>query len=555
MAEGGTNLPIVKLDKTRLEQEVGEDIDLILEKIPMIGADIERINPKEVDIEFFPNRPDLFNDIGVSRALKGFLDIEKGAPVYNTETSNHGLEVTKDVQPVRPEIVGAVVKDLKLSEKDIESLVELQEHLHWGLGRDRKKVSIGLHDLKDINFPFKYTAVEPSSTEFTPLGFNEEMDLSEILKKHEKGKKYGKILKEKSRYPILKDKDDKILSFPPIINGVTTEVDEKTSNIFIDVTGTDRDSIEDALNILVTSLSDIGGKIYDLQIHGVYNRKTPELDHKTYNVDIKDIKELLGFKATKDEIKDSLKKMRFGAEINGENVKVNVPPYRADILHPHDIIEDVAIGYGYQNLKPRKPNIPGVGSSHDIEETGKQLREIMTGLGYLEVMTLTLTNEKNEYINLNREIKESVEIENPITEEHTILRNTLLPSLLEILKLNQHRELPQRIFEYGEVIHPTKEFAKDCYHLSGISIHSNANFSEMKSVINAIFREINIDYELSKSDDKSFIKGRRAEIKHKNKKIGIFGEIHPKVLQNHDLVHPAAGFEIEANKLTNEINN
>ncbi|PTD93368.1 phenylalanine--tRNA ligase subunit beta [archaeon SCG-AAA382B04] len=541
-------MPVVKLNKKRLENLVDENIDTILENIPMLGADIEREKREEVDIEFFPNRPDLFSAEGIARAMRGFLDKETGLSNYHINDSNTTLKVKDSVKSVRPNISAAVIRDLSLSEEDINSLVNLQEHLHWGLGRDRKKVSIGLHDLKKIEQPFTYKAVDPTRIEFKPLGHEQKMNLNEILNKHKKGQKFGDIIKDKKKYPIIQDKNKEILSFPPIINGVLTEVDTDTNEIFIDVTGTDKKAVNEALNIIATSLAEIGGEIHSVKRDNK-KEKTPNLEPRVKKLDNQEVKELTGLDISERETIDCLRRMRYGAKSSEEGVYVEIPAYRSDILHKWDLIEDVAIGYGYDNIEPQIPNVQGIGNTHPIEKLGDKAREIMTGLGYREVMTLTLTNREKEYDKVNRKVNDSVSIKNPISEEHTIFRATLLPSLLPILEINQHRDLPQKIFEFGEVEHLTKKFAKDCYHLSGVSLHADAGFTEVKSIIEAIFCEFGIDYGLKNSDDKLFLEGRRGEIIFEKEKIGVFGEISPDVLKRFDLEHPCVGFEIEIEKL------
>lgn len=542
-------MPVVKIKKDRLEELVGKETKEVLEKIPMLGADIEREQKNEVDIEFFPNRPDLFSAEGVARAMRGYLGIEKGLPSYEQKKSNIDLNVDGSVKNVRPKISAAVVKNLDLKENDVTSLVNLQEHLHWGLGRNRKKVSIGIHDLEKIEPPLTYKAVKPKEIEFVPLGYKEKMNLEQILEQHKKGQKFGHIIRGKEKYPIIQDKNEQILSFPPIINGVLTEVNESTKNIFIDVTGTEQKSVEKALNIIATSLAEIDGKIFSVTKKGLEKEKTPRLDPSTKKITKKEIKELIGSSISKKETIDSLEKMRYGVKDKGDKFKVEVPAYRADILHKWDVIEDVAIGYGYDKIDPEIPNIGGIGKTHPVEELGREVREIMTGLGYQEVMTLTLTNKNEEFDKVNRKRQNTVTIQNPITEEHTIFRTSILPSLLSILEINQHRDLPQRVFEFGEVEHLTERFAKDCYHLAGVSLHSKAGFTEAKAIIDSIFREFDADPEFEKSDDDLLLKGRRGDIFIGDEKIGVFGEICPDVIKRYDLGHPCVGFEIEVEKI------
>jgi phenylalanyl-tRNA synthetase beta chain len=133
----------------------------------------------------------------------------------------------------------------------------------------------------------------------------------------------------------------------------------------------------------------------------------------------------------------------------------------------------------------------------------------------------------------------------PISELHTILRTSLLSSLLEIFALNQHHPLPQKIFAAGDVVADKKTKM----HLAAASIHSNANFSEMRSVVDTVMREMMIEAEIVPSQDGAFLPGRGADLLVKRQRIGCFGEIHPLVLQSFGLEQPIAAMEFQWGEL------
>ncbi|OUJ19257.1 Phenylalanyl-tRNA synthetase beta subunit [Methanonatronarchaeum thermophilum] len=540
-------MPVIEIDLPEIEELVQKDRETILDRVPMIGADVERIEGETAYIEFFPNRPDLFSIEGIARALKGFLETETGLPQYKTKQPKTKMKIHQSVNQVRPEAVGAIVKNLKLNEKTIKTIMDLQENLHWGLGRDRKKVSIGIHDLDKTTPPFTYKAVNPNTHPFTPLNTNQKMTPKQILKKHPKGQKYKHIIQNSKKYPIITDNQNQILSFPPIINSKLTEVNTNTKNVFIDVTGTQKHSINKALNIITTALAERNGQIEQIQLTGKTNQKTPNLKPKKHTIKHKEIQNLIGQNITPQQATKALEKMRYKAKQKQNKIEVWTPNYRADILHKWDIIEDIAIGYGYQNIQPKLPKTPGIGSSHPTEELGDKLRDIMTGLGYNEVMTLTLTN-KQETKKLNKQTKNPVKIQNPISTDHTILRETIYPKLMQILKLNKHRDLPQKIFEYGECFHQNKKI-NECRHLTAIAIGPKMNYSQIKSHTEAILNELNTKTKHKPLQNGPYIPGRAAKITKNNKKIGEYGEIHPKIIQKYELNHPITALEIEPQKI------
>ncbi len=442
----------------------------------------------------------------------------------------------RELRNIRPYFAGAIVKNLKVDELMIKSMMDFQEKLHITVGRKRKKLAVGLHDFDKVKGPFYYIAKDWDFS-FEPLGFHKNMKLDEILKEHPKGIDYGWILNDFKKYPIIVDSEGKVLSFPPIINGNLTQITENTKNIFVDITGTDLDVIKDVLNIIVTALADRGGDIYTVEI--IYENKkikVPELNYSKIKIDKNYIRKILGMKLSDGEIIESLKKMRFDVKITNDEVEVTVPPYRMDILHPVDIIEDIAKGFRYDKIKYSLPKkyVPSHGGIRDRE------RLIMIGLGFLEVNTLTLVSLNEEYKLMNIPLKEYVSVENPISEYTQTLRSWLIPSLMGILRKNKHRELPQRIFEMGYIRREKME-----KHLAFLSIDSSVSFTECKSYVEAILRDLNVkDYEIEKKKHGSFIDGRCASIILNGREIGFFGEIHPQVIENYELKYPVIGAEI-----------
>jgi len=261
-------MPVVTFDYNDFINLVGQKIpiDKLLERLPMIGADLDKVDGDDISIEFFPDRPDLASVEGIARASRAFFGFETGLKKYDVKKSDIIMKVDESVKKVRPFVVTALVKNVTMSDELIASLMELQEKLHMGIGRNRKKVAIGVHNFEPVQPPFIYKAVDPDAVEFIPLNKFESMTLNEILKRHEKGVDYAHILKDFDRHPLIVDKNNNVLSYPPIINGSLTEVTPFTTDLFIDVTGTNINSINCALNIIVTALAERGGTIYDTTV-------------------------------------------------------------------------------------------------------------------------------------------------------------------------------------------------------------------------------------------------------------------------------------------------
>jgi len=541
-------MPVVTFDYNDFVGLLGKEIskEELVNKLPMIGGDLDRIEKDEISIEFFPDRPDLLSVEGIARATRSFFEFETGIKKYPIKKSDIKIKVDPSVKKVRPYVVTALIKNVEMTDELIASLMELQEKLHQGLGRNRKKIAIGVHNFEPIQPPFVYKAVDPDSVQFVPLNKVESMTMTDILKKHEKGIDYAFILKDFDKHPLIVDKNNNVLSYPPIINGTLTEVTPFTKDLFIDVTGTDKKAINYALNIVVTSLAERGADIYTTEL--VYDKKTyrtPDLSYIRRKLSVDYVNKIIGSEMKTSDIINCLKKMGFnGKKVGSKEINVEIPAWRADILHEIDLVEDVAIGYGYDKFDLDLPKELTFGNSLKETDFNQNLRAVMIGLGFTEVTTFTISNKNDEFKKLGMKDKEVAEIKNPIGEDYSCLRMNLTSSLLKILKENRHHPLPQQIFEIGKII---DEKYENKNHLGFIKTSAKANFTECKSFVEAIIREIGVNYNIKNLNHSGFVKGRCASIIYKGKNIGYFGEIHPETITNFELEHPIIAGEIDLN--------
>ncbi|MCG7840396.1 MAG: phenylalanine--tRNA ligase subunit beta [Methanomassiliicoccales archaeon] len=542
-------MPVINFNLEDLRSLIGTRLEdrEVLGRIPMIGADFHDFDPvtKEASIEFFPNRPDLYSVEGIARALRAFFDIELGLRTYDMASSDIVLKVEPSVKKVRPYVVGAIIRDVTLDDKIIRSLMELQEKLHLTVGRKRAKVAIGVHDLDKVTPPFVYRAVAPDSISFVPLAKEEPMTLAEILEKHEKGRDYKHLLEGKELYPVILDKDNKVLSFPPIINGRLTTVTTETKNLFIDVTGTDQNTISGVLNIVCTSIAERNGVIQTINLRGEEKGITPNLRPKQWLVDVDRTNALLGLDLEPLSMCQCLTRMGYSAEPKGRKVKVSSSPVRMDLIHVADVIEDVAIGYGYENFGNSKPVFSTIGGERKIERVADLVRQMMVGFGYWEVTTLTLSSIGEQFAKTRFPEVEVVEVLNPVSEDHNCLRVQLIPSLLTVLRRSKHRDLPQRIFEVGDVVISTKRRK----HLAIMAIHSKAGFTEMKSLAEGVLKELGVQCSFHPGDIGTFIPGRCAVVMVNGRNVGHFGELHPQVIVDYEMGYPIIAFELDLQDL------
>jgi len=543
-------MPIVSVNHRDICKLLGKHIssEKLREHLSLLGVEVDEITGDEIKLEVVQNRPDLLGPEGVARALKGFLGIEVGLPKYRLRNSGVVVEVDESTRAIRPYIVAGVVQDVKFNDENVAALMQIQDKLHDTLGRNRRRGSIGVYDLDKIKPPVRYTTTLPEGPRFRPLDLGRELTPAQILREHPKGVQYGGIMQGWSYYPLLIDSAGIVLSMPPIVNSEDTRVTSNTKRLFIDVTGDDERTVNRILTIMMTSLAERGFDLLSVAIkYPTRSVRTPNLKATKQRLKVAAANEFLGLNLKPKDVVALMKRMRFDAASAAEVLTVSVPPYRSDVMHEIDLIEDLAIAYGYNKLVPTLPNVVTVGEKHHIERSSEKARDVMIGLDFMEVMTYTLTNPDINF-KLMRTSGEAATIANPISEEYTIVRNWLLPSLLSALRENRRNPLPQQIFEVGDVVRLSPESetgAVNVRKVAAATIGGQANFTYIRAIAEALLRELGITYEFRAMEHPSFIDGRAAEFLVKNKRIGIIGELHPEVILGFELEHPVAAFELD----------
>lgn len=549
-------MPVIDVYPERLSRFLGMDVGLkqLVNDLPWLATDIEDVGEEFVKIEYNPNRPDFSSHAGIARAYAGFLEIGLGYPEAGFSGPSIGFHFDSRLKGTRGVLCSAVVRNVKLTEEDLKEVINVQEVLHQGIGRNRRKVSIGIHDLDKIKPPVYYVAADPDEVSFKPLGTDRRMTLNEVLGEVDKGLEYGHIIKGFDRYPVIVDSTGEVLSFPPIINSELTRLTSDTRNLFIEVTALDEHYASRALNILLYMFKDMGWSIEAVKI--IYDdgsEKTyPDFKPSSMSVEAQYINSLLGENLSNAEIYRSLLKCRFSVENNGNVFKVGVPPYRVDIMHNVDLAEEVVIGYGLWRLAPTYPKASTVGLKHPETIVQDRARLLMIGLGYTEVFNFVITSEDQSYRMVRRPVGRRARLANSSSIELTMLRDSLIPGLIRNLSYNRHEKYPQKIFETGPVVKILGDGSVATrVSLAGVSAHSSASFSEAKSIVLSLLNNLCVEPVLfEKGEDTLFAPGRVANIVFNGGLLGVLGEVHPEVLELNGLENPAAGFEIDLTPLT-----
>ena len=517
--------------------------------------DDTELNIENVDT----NRPDTWSPEGIARALRGLLSIEVGIKKYSlTKKTATQIWVDKELKEIRPFIACVVARGPKINDTIIRGLIHLQEKLDQSYGRRRRRSSIGFYDFDLITPPLRYGVADPDEIRFVPLEGTESLSLREILEKHPKGIEYGHIVNQNPKLPILLDSKGRVLSFPPIINSNDLgKLTPDTKNILVEITGTSEETVMNALTILTTALADREAKISPAVVHYGYGKGrdviTPDLRERRIDVPYEMIRMIVGLDLGSRRILSLLRRARYDGIISGKKkVSVVVPCYRLDILHPVDVIEDIAIAYGLNRVEPTWPSDPTIGGLSSMEEYSDSVRELMIGLGFQEILTYVMTSQERLFTKMNHEPVRTVEVVNPKVTTLTTLRSWLLPSLMEFLSNNTHVEYPQRVYEVGDcsIWNPSlPNLVKDVRKLACVSVHSQANFTEIKSVLEPLMMNLGLQFGLKPVNHPSFLEGRVGSILIGDQEVGVIGEVHPQVIENWNLENPVAAMELDLDHL------
>lgn len=499
--------------------------------LALLGIPLESLEGDQAAVEITPNRPDWLSVEGIARSL---ADFKTGKPKqYFAQPAKVEWVCDPSVKSVRPALGSAIVRGVKTSDAFIASMMQLQEKLHDTLGRSRKKLAIGLHNLEAVSPPFTYLAVGREEVRFVPLSRATPMTPAQILSEHEKGVEYAHLVGEKC--PMIVDGNGEVLSFPPIINGERTRVTESTVDFLIDCTGNSEQAVNAAVQIIAAALCDRGGKAEEVKING---KRYPLFQPFSVPLSLDWANRLLGIKMQKSDAARHLARM--GHRVAGG--KVLVMPWRIDVMHSVDLVEDIAISYGYNEFEPSVPQFYSVGN---LDMSDASMHSALLGLGYFEVQSWMLTNEKS--VLKARANPPQISLENPLTEEFSVLRPLLYPNHLQILSQSRTEPMPQYIYEIGTVFGKASEEPR---HIAASACHPKAGFSEIKSHLDSFCKAISAQFDIVPAILPGFIPGRACKILRNGAEIGFAGEIHPEVLSDFGIEQPVSVFELDAKGLS-----
>src|SRR5574341_2440132 len=558
-------MPTIDIKKKDLDSLIGRKLSVAaLEKSLMLAkAELKEYNAETDDLKVElsdSNRPDLWSAEGVARQVRiSFSGKPEQYPFLKKgKKPSRVIQVAKDMKGVRPFIVACAALNVRMNDDVLAQMIQSQDKLSEIFGRKRTTVSIGMYELDRIEFPVDYRLAEPSSLSFTPLGMQEKLTLAQILERHPKGIAYGGIVKPFPKYPVLTDRKGSALSFPPIINSIEIgEVKTTTRNILVEVTGTDLRMTALTLTILAANLFDRGATIEPVQVEYPYatefgTRVTfPVNTSAAMKLPLSRFNAALGEDIPLAELRKRLS--AYGHVVAGASnmISVSSPPYRDDILHPMDLVEDYAISRGYDAFEPVLPKESTVGALSDIELLSDSARDCMTGAGFQE-LTSNILCSREELEDVLGPGERLVEVDNVMSLAYSGLRNRVLPSLLNVEAASSKAFYPHRMFEAGEVSvidHDSNMGTRTDLNLAALIAHPSANFSEMHSTLDILLYYFGVAYRLEPALHPFFLPGRCGKVFAGETELGYIGEIRPEVLERRQITMPCAGFEINLDRI------
>jgi len=581
-------MPVVDVDPDELRELTGHDEksdDELKDDLFNLGLEYEgETDEGMLQLEFAPDRLDRLSVEGVARSLRYQYGDDRGLYVPNTNDADWTFHVGESVPDGRPYVTGAIVRDVNLTAEALDSLIQLQEKLHATMGRKRAKAAIGVHDLTmvkgqsyddDEGAPsITYRGVDPEGDLFVPLDADEEMTPAEVLERHETGEKYADLLDGFERYPAIYDELG-LFSFPPVINGRRTEVEPESRDLLIELTGTDQWTIDHICNIICYALSARGGTIEEVGIeyasaaeaddeYGA-NLVRPDFSVRTKHLTHDRIETVLGVDFEQEAVLDLFERAGLSASVDDEAdaeatvYEVEIPPYRVDVLHPMDLVDDLGRAYGFNELEPRYPDVGTVGGRHERTRLEDAARASLIGLGFEDLLNFHMISADANYDRLGIEpgtdvvgAGEPVEITGPYSEDYTQLRSWVLPSLLMVLENNTHRAYPQELAEIGlaaTVDESENTNVAEWRSIGAVIARHDATYEDAKARLAALCADFDVDLETPATEHPSFIPGRVADVVVDGEIVGVIGEVHPQVLVEHDLELPVAAFELRLDAL------
>lgn len=571
--------------------EFGLELDEVTSEREMVSKEQGSEKAKHLSdaviykIDVPANRYDLLCMEGLTRSLmifKEVISIPKFQKILPESGCLQEIIVKPNAHTVRPFVVGAVLRDITLTQESYASFIDLQDKLHQNLCRKRTLVAIGTHDLDTVQGPFVYDAQSPDDIHFTPLNQTKDMSARKLMDFYAQDshlRHFLPIIRDKPLYPVIRDANGRVLSLPPIINGHHSRLRAgHTRNILIECTATDLTKARVVLDTLVTMFSEYCARPFSVEPVRVTQAdggqvEYPDLATRHEELSLADVRRGLGVASlTAADVAGHLSRMALAATPChcGAHVSVAVPPTRHDVLHAVDLIEDVAIAYGYDRLERALPPATNcAGRQQPRNQLSELLRGELAAAGFTEVLTFALCARDDVSSKLRRGpagCADAVHIGNPKSSEFQVARTSLLPGILKTVAHNRQVALPLRLFEVQDVVLKDAHVevgARNERRVCAVSYSRSSGFEVIHGLLDRIMQLLQVPwlewdrhrtapltpaettrYRLRAAQDPTYLEGRCAEVLLGERRVGLLGVLHPDVVTGFSLNLPCSALEL-----------
>jgi phenylalanyl-tRNA synthetase beta chain len=543
-----------------------------------LGMDVREalgINDALIEFEITSNRPDCRSIIGIAREAAVTLGKELKYPQITVNGSDEEMKFEIDVQTeLCKRYCGKVIKDVKVDPspywmqrrlieagmRPINNIVDITNYVMLELGQP-----LHAFDLEDIKYNKMIVKLAQEGEKFTTLDGAQRTLTSDML---------------------VIGNQDKTLDLAGIMGGENSEVKDNTTSIFLEGAsfakeniratskklglrteassrfekGIDVNLTEAAVNRACQLIEELGcGTVLNGMLD--YYPKKEEVQKITANPER--INKLLGVNVPMDQFINILERLEFKCNlISSDKLELEVPSFRLDICEDADILEEVSRIYGYENI----PSATLEGNATAGVKTNKQkfmdnVKSNSIAVGLNEILTYSFVSPRGvDKLNLaeDDERREFVKIINPLGEETSVMRTTLIPNMLDVISTNlSHKVEEVYAFECGNTFRPQEGLPVETKKLSIGMYGKEVDFFSIKGAVETILTNVGFDgYEVEpETKNLTFHPGRCAKLVYNNICIGTFGELHPDVLENYDLNQRVYVAEIDIDLVFENLNN
>lgn len=555
-------MPSVAIEKDLLMRSIGKAIgEEELENVVFdFGVELDDTYEEDGKIMYKfdvpANRYDLLCLEGFSTALKAYMSVELFRDLNVVEGD---VTVFRKKTHEREHIACAIIRGIEFDKNKYESFIAYQDKLHSSIGRNRSLVAIGTHDLSTLKGKITYQSEKLAEIEFVPLRCGADAssvkgtDMENFYSKDKKLSKYFSLLSDSERAVVFKCGSE-VMSLPPIINSEKTKISIDTRDVFIEVTGTDLNKVNTTLKYILYNFR--GASVESVRIQFEDSKEghtliTPIFNNAKYEISLEQISKKVDLKLTAQEAKALLERMLYKVEINGSKLNVHVYDVRSDVLHECDVLEDIAIAYGFNNFEYRCPAIYTVGCETRMNKFSDKIRQELAIFGFIEVLTLTLLSKAENVIDADS----AVVLENPKSKEYEVVRTSLLPGILKSVASNLHAKIPIKVFEVADVVlldENADEGARNERRVCCVLASNRSLLEDVQGPLSMLFEKCgisNFSYELS--SDERYLENQNAVVKIGDQAVGTMGVLHPSICKQFEIPYAASSFEIDLELLFN----